>query len=166
VNLNSSGFALLTVCALNNPARADNLVIGGGIAGIVTTLELLDGGQSVVLLDRDSRERFGGLALWAFGGMALVGTPEQRKYRIPDSPELALEDWIRFGGLGPDDHWPRAWAECYVRDCRVWVYDWVKSLGMKFMPAVNWVERGSAIKGNSVARYHLLGYRKTNAIFT
>lgn len=134
----------------------NNLVIGGGIAGIVTAIELLDGGQSVVLIDRDSRERFGGLALWAFGGMALVGTPEQKKYRIPDSPELALEDWIRFGELGPDDHWPRAWAECYVRDCRVWVYDWVKSLGMKFMPAVNWVERGSAIKGNSVARYHLL----------
>ena len=24
------------------------------------------------------------------------------------------------------------------------------------MPAVNWVERGSSIKGNSVARYHIL----------
>lgn len=136
--------------------QATNLVIGGGIAGIVTALELLEGGQSVVLVDRDSQERFGGLALWAFGGMALVGTPEQKKYRIPDSPELALEDWIRFGELGPDDHWPRAWAECYVHDCRVWVYDWIKSLGMKFMPAVNWVERGSSIRGNSVARYHLL----------
>ena len=136
--------------------RSQNLVIGGGIAGIVTALELLDAGQSVLLLDRDSEERFGGLALWAFGGMALVGTPEQRRFRIDDSPGLALEDWIRFGQLDPADHWPRAWAECYVNESRTLVYDWLKSLGLKFMPAVNWVERGSSIKGNSVPRYHLL----------
>lgn len=136
--------------------QSQNLVIGGGIAGIVCALELLEGGQSVVLLDRDTKERFGGLARWAFGGMALVGTPEQKRYNIPDSPELALEDWIRFGELKPADHWPRAWAKCYVEECRVMVYDWVKDLGLKFMPAVNWVERGSGIKGNSLARYHLL----------
>ena len=70
--------------------KAQNLVIGGGIAGIVTALELLDGGQSVVLVDRDSQERFGGLALWAFGGMALIDTPEQRRMGVRDSPELAL----------------------------------------------------------------------------
>ena len=90
--------------------RSQNLVIGGGIAGIVTALELLDGGQSVLIIDRDTPDRFGGLALWAFGGMALVGTKEQERYKISDSPELALEDWIRFGELGPEDHWPRAWA--------------------------------------------------------
>ena len=136
--------------------RARNLVIGGGIAGIVTALELLDDGQSVLVLDRDTPERFGGLALWAFGGMAFVGTEEQKRYKIADSPELALEDWIRFAELGPEDRWPRAWAECYVEQSRELVYEWVKSLGLKFMPAVNWVERGSSIKGNSVARYHLL----------
>ena len=54
---------------------SDILVIGGGLAGIVTALELLRAGQRVTLVDRDSAERFGGLALWAFGGMALVGTP-------------------------------------------------------------------------------------------
>ena len=136
--------------------ESDALVIGGGIAGIVTALELLDGGQHVLLVDRDTPERFGGLARWAFGGMALVGTGEQRRYKIEDSPGLALEDWIRFGELAPDDKWPRAWAECYVHDCREWVYEWLKSQGLKFMPAVNWVERGSSIKGNSVPRYHIL----------
>ena len=136
--------------------HADALVIGGGIAGIVTALELLDGGQYVMLVDRDSPERFGGLARWAFGGMALIGTDEQRRYKIDDSPELALEDWIRFGELAPDDEWPRAWAECYVHESREWVYEWLKALGLKFMPAVNWVERGSSIKGNSVPRYHML----------
>jgi predicted oxidoreductase len=139
--------------------KAQALVIGGGIAGIVTALELLDGGQSVVLIDRDSRERFGGLARWAFGGMAFVGTPEQRRMKIADSPALALADWLRFGELAPEDSndaWPRAWAKCYVEESRVLVYDWLKRLGLQFIPAVNWVERGSSIKGNSVPRYHML----------
>jgi predicted oxidoreductase len=136
--------------------RSDNVVIGGGIAGIVTALELLDGGQTVVLLDRDTKERFGGLALWAFGGMALIGTREQRRYRIADSPELALQDWVRFGELSPHQHWPLAWARCYVEESHELVYEWLKELGLRFMPAVNWVERGSSIQGNSVPRYHLL----------
>ncbi len=136
--------------------QAQNLVIGGGIAGIVTALELLDGGQSVMLLDADSHDRFGGLALWAFGGMALIDTPEQRRMGVKDSPALALEDWIRFGELGVDDKWPLAWANCYVKESRLLVYEWLKSLGLKFMAAVNFVERGELIKGNSVARYHIL----------
>jgi predicted oxidoreductase len=136
--------------------KAQNLVIGGGIAGVVAALELLDCGQSVVLIDSDSRERFGGLALWAFGGMALIDTPEQRRMGIKDSPELALEDWVRFGELTADQNWPLAWAKCYVEESGTLVYDWLKSLGLKFLPAVNLVERGESIKGNSVARYHIL----------
>lgn len=136
--------------------ETQNLVIGGGIAGIVAALELLDHGQTVLLLDADSPDRFGGLALWAFGGMALTGTSEQKRMGIDDSPELCLQDWLRFGELSGDEQWPRAWAECYVNESREWVYDWVKSLGLKFMPAVNFVERGERIKGNSVPRYHVL----------
>jgi predicted oxidoreductase len=136
--------------------QAQTLIIGGGIAGLVMALELLDGGQSVILVDRDSPERFGGLARWAFGGMAFVGTAEQKWLKIADSPQLMLEDWVRFGGLEPSDAWPRAWAECYAEESNALVYMWLKELGLQFMPAVNWVERGSAIKGNSVARYHLL----------
>lgn len=136
--------------------ETQNLVIGGGIAGIVAALELLDHGQTVLLLDADSPDRFGGLALWAFGGMALTGTSEQKRMGIDDSPELCLQDWLRFGELSGDEQWPRAWAECYVNESREWVYDWVKSLGLKFMPAVNLVERGERIKGNSVPRYHVL----------
>ena len=139
---------------VNHQAQA--LVIGGGISGIVTALELLDGGHSVVLVDRDTRERFGGLARWAFGGMAFVGTPEQKRMKIEDSPALALADWIRFGELAPDDAWPRAWAECYVEESRALVYDWLKHRGRQFIPAVNWVERGSSIQGNSVPQYHML----------
>ncbi|MBS0194537.1 MAG: FAD-dependent oxidoreductase [Proteobacteria bacterium] len=137
-------------------AQADVLVIGGGLAGIVCALELLRGGRSVMLVDRDTRERFGGLARWAFGGMALVGTPLQAKMKIPDTPEIALRDWIRFGELDPHDELPLAWARHYVEHSRADVHDWLREHGIGFMPAVNWVERGRFGEGNSLPRYHVV----------
>ncbi|MDT8410221.1 MAG: FAD-binding protein [Wenzhouxiangellaceae bacterium] len=135
---------------------SDVLVIGGGLAGIVTALQCLRAGQSVTLVDRDRTERFGGLALWAFGGMALVGTPLQARKKIPDSPEIAYRDWLRFGQLDPRDHWSLAWARHYVERSCVDVHDWLLDEGLKFLPAVNWVERGRLGEGNSVPRYHIL----------
>ncbi|RID98231.1 FAD-dependent oxidoreductase [Simplicispira hankyongi] len=136
--------------------RHDVVVVGGGLAGIVTALECLRAGQSVALVDRDTPERFGGLALWAFGGMALVGTPLQARMKIPDTPERALADWLRFGELGENDMLPRQWAQHYVQHSRSQVYDWLLQEGVKFMPAVNWVERGMNGDGNSVPRYHIV----------
>lgn len=136
--------------------RADVLVIGGGLAGIVTALECLRGGLSVILLDRDTEVRLGGLGLWAFGGMALVGTPEQARLKIPDSPERALRDWLSFGELDPADTWSYAWAKHYVERSRADIYDWLKGEGVGFLPAVNWVERGRFGEGNSVPRYHIV----------
>ena len=136
--------------------QADALIIGGGLAGIVTALELLRAGRRVILVDRDTPERFGGLALWAFGGMALVGTPLQRRRKIVDTPEIALRDWLSFGELDPGDAWPMAWARYYVEHSRARVHDWLLGEGLKFMPAVTWVERGRHGEGNSVARYHIL----------
>ncbi len=138
------------------PQHVDTLVIGGGLAGIVTALELLRAGQTVTLVDRDTPQRLGGLALWAFGGMALVGTPLQAKRKIADSPERALADWLRFGELAEGDHWPQQWARYYVEQSRPQVYDWLLGEGITFMPAVNLVERGLRGDGNSVARYHIV----------
>ena len=136
--------------------QADVLVIGGGLAGIVTALEALRAGQRVTLVDRDTPERFGGLALWAFGGMALVGTPLQARMKIADTPEVALRDWIRFGELDADDVWPLRWARYYVEHSRAQVHDWLLREGIRFMPAVNWVERGLYGDGNSLPRYHIV----------
>ena len=136
--------------------QSDVLVIGGGLAGIVTALECLRGGRDVILVDRDTPERFGGLALWAFGGMALVGTPLQARKHIIDTPEIALRDWLRFGELDLNDPLPIQWARHYVEQSRPQVYDWLQQFGISFLPAVNWVERGLYGEGNSVPRYHLL----------
>jgi len=135
--------------------RTDVVVVGGGLAGIVTALECLNAGRHVTVVDRDTPERLGGLALWAFGGMALVGTPLQQRMKIADTPERALRDWLSFGELGETDVWPRRWAEYYVQHSREHVYDWLVSHGLRFFPAVNWVERGRFGEGNSVPRYHV-----------
>ena len=136
--------------------RSDVVVVGGGLAGIVTALECLRAGQRVTVLDRDTPERFGGLAWWAFGGMALVDTPLQRRMKIHDSPERALRDWLNFAELDQADVWPRRWAEHYVEHSRARVHDWLLAHGLSFLPAVNWVERGRFGEGNSVPRYHVL----------
>ncbi|CAM5788958.1 FAD-dependent oxidoreductase [Ottowia pentelensis] len=139
-----------------NSTQHDAVIAGGGLAGIVTALELLRAGKTVALLDRDTPERLGGLALWAFGGMALVGTPLQARRKIPDTPEIALRDWLRFGELDAGDEYPLQWARHYVQHSRAQVHDWLLNEGVTFMPAVNWVERGRHGDGNSLPRYHIV----------
>lgn len=136
--------------------RSEVLVVGGGIAGITAALELLDSGKSVVLLDRDESEVFGGLARESFGGMFFVDTPEQRRLGMRDSVELALRDWCSFAEFGPSDHWPKAWAQAYVERCTPDVYHWVRKHGVGFFPVVNWVERGEFRPGNSLPRFHIV----------
>ena len=133
----------------------DVVVVGGGIAGLVTTLELLDGGRDVLLLDRCRPEELGGLAREAFGGMFMVDTPEQRRSGIDDSVELALDDWMGMAQFDPGDELPRRWAEEYVRRARDDVGGWLKRHGVRFFPVVNWAERGVYGDGNSVPRFHL-----------
>ncbi len=135
--------------------RSDVLIVGGGIAGITTALELLDGSKSVLLLDRDEESTFGGLARESFGGMFFVDSPEQRRQGIRDSTELALRDWSSFAEFSPDDRWPRAWAEAYVERCTADIHHWVRRYGVSFLPVVNWVERGEFRPGNSVPRFHI-----------
>jgi predicted oxidoreductase len=135
--------------------KTDVVVIGAGIAGLVTTLELLEHGRDVVLVDRCRPEEVGGLAREAFGGMFMADTSEQRRSRIPDSVELALEDWMRMADFDEGDEWPRRWAEQYVARARDDVGGWLKSHGVRFFPVVNWAERGVHGDGNSVPRFHL-----------
>ena len=136
--------------------KSDVVVVGGGIAGIVTAIQLLDEGLRVVLLDRDDRESFGGLARWSFGGLFLVGTREQRMLGFRDSPDLALEDWFRKGELAPGDGWPQRWAEAFVAGVSESVEHYLRDLGVKFFPVVHWVERGNGVGGNSVPRFHMV----------
>lgn len=135
----------------------NTIIVGGGIAGLVAALELLTlSNQKVLIIDKDSPDRIGGLARWAFGGMALCGTNEQQRQNIPDNPERLLADWHSFAQFESHDYWPKQWAKVYAQQNHDMVYVWLKSLGASFLPAVNWVERGLNGEGNSLPRYHIL----------
>ncbi|GAB6096005.1 FAD-binding dehydrogenase [Desulfatiferula olefinivorans] len=134
---------------------ADVVVIGGGLAGMVTAFELLDLGKQVVILDRDTPDKFGGLAKDSFGGIMMVDTPLQRKSGIKDSPELALADWHSYARFDRDAHWPKRWAELYVNRSRDLIHDWLDRRKIRFLPVVNWPERGLYCPGNSVPRWHI-----------
>lgn len=135
--------------------QADVCVVGAGIAGLVTTLELLDHNHSVVLVDRCQPDEIGGLAREAFGGMFMVDTPEQRLTGIRDNFSLAWGDWQATAEFDAYDNWPRAWAQAYIHTARDEVGAWLKRHGVRFLPAVNWAERGLYGDGNSVPRFHL-----------
>ncbi len=133
----------------------DVTVIGGGIAGIVTALELLDRGKKVVLLDRDEEKNFGGQAVTAFGGMFIVGSNIQKRLGIKDSPELAFRDWCNTAEFTEEDTLPRQWAEMYCHRNLPDVFNWITGKGVKFLPSVTWPERGLYGQGNSLPRYHI-----------
>jgi predicted oxidoreductase len=138
------------------PTNSDVLIIGGGIAGLVAAYECLEKGLTVRLIDRDTKANLGGLAKQAFGGMALVDTPIQRRLGVRDSPELALKDWLSFANFSDKDYWPKKWAAHYVENSSSQIYHWLVSLGLRFLPVVNWVERGMQGDGNSLPRYHVI----------
>lgn len=135
---------------------ADAVIVGGGIAGISAALELLDHGKSVLIVDRDSADKFGGQAITAFGGMMIVGTPIQKLLGVKDSPELALKDWCNTANFSNNEALPRKWAEMYCHRSLPDVYQWVKGKGIKFLPSVMWPERGFFGQGNSLPRYHIV----------
>lgn len=136
--------------------QADAIVVGGGIAGIVSALELLNANKKVLLLERGKESEFGGLAIWSFGGMFFVNTPEQRRGGIKDSVDLALRDWNNVAEFGEEDVIPKQWAEQYVNMCTPHVYRYLKDHKIKFFPVVHWVERGHFYPGNSYPRFHMV----------
>ncbi len=135
--------------------RADAIIAGGGLAGLATAIELLDRGLRVLILDRDTHERLGGLAKRSFGGVMFVDTPHQRKLGLRDSPELAWSDWLSFADFDDSDEWPRRWARTYVERSTELIFEWLTAFGVRFLPVVNWAERGLFRPGNSVPRWHI-----------
>ncbi|PRY43986.1 FAD-binding dehydrogenase [Umezawaea tangerina] len=138
---------------------ADVIVVGAGLAGLVATAELVDAGRKVILLDQEPEASLGGQAFWSFGGMFLVDTPEQRRLRVKDSAELALQDWMGSAAFDRDsDHWPRKWAEAYVDFAAGEKRSWLHAQGVRWFPFVQWAERGGYLAGghgNSVPRFHI-----------
>ncbi|MFF4105210.1 FAD-binding dehydrogenase [Streptomyces sp. NPDC001903] len=138
---------------------ADVIVIGAGLAGLAATAELVDAGRKVILLDQEPEQSIGGQAHWSFGGLFFVDSPEQRRMRIKDSRELALQDWRGTAAFDrEEDAWPRRWAEAYVDFAAGEKRPWLHAQGVRFFPVVGWAERGGYDAnghGNSVPRFHI-----------
>jgi predicted oxidoreductase len=140
-------------------SETDVIVIGAGLAGLVATVELVERGKRVLLLDQEPPQSLGGQAFWSFGGVFLVNSPEQRRLRVRDSFDLAWQDWLGTAGFDRDeDHWPRKWAEAYVAFASGEKRAWLHERGVRFFPVVGWAERGgynASGPGNSVPRFHV-----------
>ncbi|HEY8295393.1 MAG TPA: FAD-binding dehydrogenase [Micrococcaceae bacterium] len=149
----------MSISAAAGAIGADVIVVGAGLAGLVAAAEAYNAGRSVLILDQEPAASLGGQAHWSFGGLFLVGSPEQRHLGVRDSAELALSDWMGSAAFDrPQDHWPREWAKAYVDFAAGEKRSWLHSLGVRFFPLVQWAERGgydAQGHGNSVPRFHV-----------
>ncbi|GIJ61064.1 FAD-binding dehydrogenase [Virgisporangium aurantiacum] len=139
--------------------KADIIVVGAGLAGLVAAAEAADAGRSVLLLDQEGAQSLGGQAFWSLGGLFLVDSPEQRRMGVKDSLDLARQDWFGSAAFDrPEDHWPRAWAEAYLQFAAGEKRSWLRGQGHRLFPVVGWAERGDGTAGghgNSVPRFHI-----------
>ncbi|MBT1157644.1 FAD-binding dehydrogenase [Aminobacter anthyllidis] len=139
--------------------RADAIVVGGGLAGLVAAAALADAGKRVIVLEQEGENSLGGQAFWSLGGLFFVDSPEQRRMRIKDSCELALQDWLGSAQFDrPEDFWPRKVAEAFIDFSAGEMRPWLHAQGMRWFPVVGWAERGGALAhghGNSVPRFHV-----------
>jgi hypothetical protein len=134
----------------------DVVIIGAGLAGLVATHELTAAGKRVALVDQENVANLGAQAFWSFGGLFIVGSPEQRRLGVHDSFELAWSDWqgsAQFDRLDDEDAWAFRWARAYVEFAAGEKRSWLLSHGIKLLPTVGWAERGDLRAdghGNSV----------------
>lgn len=140
----------------------DVIIVGAGLAGLVASAEIAEAGKKVLLLDQEPESSLGGQAWWSFGGLFLVDSPEQRRFGIKDSRELAWQDWLGTAGFdreADEDFWAMKWAEAYVDFAAGEKREWLKEQGIRFFPIVAWAERGGYLAeghGNSVPRFHIV----------
>lgn len=119
---------------------ADVIVVGAGIAGLSSAVEMARGGADVLVVDMSSV--FGGHAVSAHGGLAIVGSPEQQAAGIADSPDLAFADFMNWGEDAEEE-----WVRYYVNNSKTAIHDWVTDLGVVFEDLWH-------LPGNSVPRFH------------
>ena len=120
--------------------ETDIAIIGAGGAGMAAGIEARDAAARAIVFEKDSE--LGGAAIISGGGCLIVGSPLQKANGIHDTPDLAFQDWIAWGGPSTDVVWARYYIEHSLHD----LYHWTEGLGVK------WVDL-KAQEGNSVLRW-------------
>lgn len=121
--------------------RVDVVVVGLGVSGLTCAIEAARLGARVTVVE--AAEGPGGTASGAGGGTCIAGSPLQESLGVHDSVDLALEDWIAWGGDSVDVEW----AARYLESSRVVLFDGLSELG------VRWVSLHPH-EGNRVPRWH------------
>jgi flavocytochrome c len=121
--------------------ETDVAIIGGGGAGIPAAIEVARAGGKCIVLEQASE--CGGTAAISGGGCCIVGTPLQKAQGIEDTPDIAFEDWVKWGGGAADEVWARFYLEHTLHD----LYHWAEQCG------ANWVDMKFQ-EGNRVLRWH------------
>ncbi|HEY7244146.1 MAG TPA: FAD-dependent oxidoreductase [Xanthobacteraceae bacterium] len=120
--------------------QTDIAIIGAGAAGIAAGIEASDAGARAIAFEKYSEP--GGAAIISGGGCLIVGSPVQEAKGIHDTPALAFDDWIRWGGPSTDALWARYYIDHTLHD----LYRWSEALG------VTWADLKEQ-EGNSVRRW-------------
>ena len=143
---------------------ADVIIVGAGLSGLVAAREASRAGLRTIIIDQEGPQDLGGQAWWSFGGLFLVDSPEQRRFGVRDSFELAWQDWQgsaqwdRLSGDLPEDSWAKQWGRAYVEFAAGEKRSWIREAGIDLTPVVGWAERGDLSAGghgNSVPRFHV-----------
>src|SRR5918996_895643 len=121
--------------------KTDVAIIGGGGAGIPAAIEIHKAGGKAIVLE--AGPECGGTAAISGGGCCIVGTPLQKSQGIEDTPDLAFEDWVKWGQGAADEVWARYYLEHTLHD----LYYWAENCGAK------WVDMKFQ-EGNRVLRWH------------
>jgi uncharacterized protein len=116
----SEGVAVAAVAA-----QPDIVVVGAGMAGLAAALESARDGATVLVTDMASV--FGGHAVMSGADVTMIDTPLQREKGVRDSPDLAYDDFIRWGGDND-----REWVRDYVDHSGGEIYDWLTAQGVVF----------------------------------
>ena len=120
--------------------QTDIAIIGAGAAGIAAGIEARDAGARAIAFENAPEP--GGAAIISGGGCLIVGSPVQKARGIRDTPDLAFDDWIKWGGPSVDTVWARYYIDHTLHD----LYHWTEALG------VSWADLKPQ-EGNSVLRW-------------
>jgi len=134
--------------------EADVVVIGSGAAGLPAAIKAADGGASVIVVE--ANYDIGGHAIISGGNLPLGGgTSAQKKYGIPDSPDLVfsdLTDWTIVQNNGwPDYRYnDREVMRAFADHCAL-TYEFLLENGVEFKPIAPDNQGGHNL-GNSAPR--------------
>lgn len=115
--------------------ECDVLIVGGGGSGSACAYGAASSGASVIVLESQPNVAFTSTALCG-GFISFVGTPEQEKMGIKDSPDVFVEDVTTYGGGNANPDVARLFAE----NCSAYI-DLLNEIG------VEWLNKDEPMQG-------------------